>query len=72
MMACVLGDVDQDRRDAHVISIDVIRRRLCRKGVKDILRKASRKIPWHIIGIVRIGAKFATCHNDAGFGSRAR
>ena len=26
----------------------------------------------HVVGIVRVGARFATCHSDVGFGSRAR
>ena len=25
----------------------------------------------YIVGIVRVGARFATCHSDAGFGNRA-
>ena len=24
----------------------------------------------HVVGIVRVSARFATCHSDAGFGSR--
>ena len=26
----------------------------------------------YVVGIVRIGTRFATCYSDAGFGSRAR
>ena len=71
MMTCDFGDVDQDRRGGDVVSSDVIRGRLCREGVEDILRKASRRMPRYVVGVVRIGARFATCHGDAGFGSRA-
>ena len=71
-MTCGFGDLDQDRRGVDVIGSDLIRRRLCREGVKDILREVGRKMPQYIVGIVRVGARFATCHSDAGFGSRAR
>ena len=72
LMTCDFGDIDQDRRDGDVIGSDVIRRRLCRLGVKDILRKAGRKIPRHVIGIVRVDARLVTCHSDAGFCCRPR
>ena len=40
---------------------------------KDILScKACRKVPQHIIGIVRVGKQAETFNSDAGFGSRAR
>ena len=71
-MTCDFGNVDQDRRGGDIIGSDVIRSRLCREGVKDISRKAGQKRPWHVIGIVRAGARFPTCYGDAGFGSRAR
>ena len=45
--------------------------RLCREGVWDILREAGRKMSRDVVGIVRVGARFATCHSDAWFGSRA-
>lgn len=40
--------------------------------VKDILRNADRKMQWHAVSIVRVGAWFTTCYNNAKFGSRAR
>ena len=49
----------------------MVGRRLCREGVYDILREAGREMSRCVVGIVRVGARFATCHNDAGFGSRA-
>lgn len=36
------------------------------------LRKTGQEMPWHVISIVRIDAGFATCHGNAGFGSRVR
>ena len=33
---------------------------------------AGREMPMYVISIVRVGARLATCHSDAGFGSRAR
>ena len=67
LMAC-----DQYRRGGDVIGSDMKRRRFCREGVKNILRKAGRKMPRHVVGIVRVGIRFATYHGDAGFDSRAR
>ena len=54
-----------------VICGDVVGRRLCHEGVQDILREAGREMSRYVVGIVRVGAMFATCHSDAGFGSRA-
>ena len=28
-------------------------------------------MPRYVVGIVRVGVRFATCHSDAGFGSSA-
>ena len=36
------------------------------------MRKAGREVSRYVVGIVRVGARLATCHSDAGFGSRAR
>ena len=58
-------------RGGDVIGSDLVRRRLRSKIVKDLLRKAGREVPWHIVGIVRVGAGFVTRHSDAGFGNRA-
>jgi len=71
-MTCDFGDLDQDRRDGDIIGSDLVRRRLRRKGVKDILRKAYRGVLRYIVGVVRVGARFEICHSDAGIGSRAR
>ena len=71
-MSCEFGDVDQDRRGEDVIGSDVIRGHLCREDMKDILRTTGRKMLQHGVSIVRVGARFATCQGDAGFGSRAR
>ena len=35
-----------------------------------MLREAGREMSLYVVGIVRVGARFATCHNDAWFGSR--
>ena len=71
-MNCEFGDVGQGRRGGDVSGIDVVGRRFCSEGVKDILCKAGQKLPRHVVGVVRVSARFAKCHSDAGFGSRAR
>ena len=37
----------------------------------NVLGETGRKVSGHVVGIVRVGARFAACHSDAGFGSRA-
>ena len=37
-----------------------------------MLRKAGRERPRYVVSILRDGARLATCHSDAGFGSWAR
>ena len=71
-MTCDFGDVGQGRRGGDIIRSDMIKGRVCPEGVKDILREACRMMPRHVVGVVRVGARFATCHGDAEFGGRAR
>ena len=35
-----------------------------------MLREAGREMSRYVVGIVRVGARLAMCHSDAGFGSR--
>ena len=37
----------------------------------DVLREANREISRHVISVVGVDARFATCYSVAGFGSRA-
>ena len=36
-----------------------------------MLREAGREMSRDVVGIVRVGVRFATCHSDAWFSSRA-
>lgn len=47
------------------------RGRHVRKSVEDILDKAVREIPKHVVSIVRVGVGLAPSDCDAGLGNRA-
>ena len=39
--------------------------------VYNVLGETGRKMSGHVVSIVRVGVRFAACHRDAGFSSRA-
>ena len=51
----------------HIVSRNVIGRRFGRVTVEYILRKASGQVFWHVTCVMRICARFAAVHGDAGF-----
>ena len=69
-MAGDFGDIDQDGRSRHIVGTDVVRGRLVREGVRDVLGKAGRQVFGHVVDVVRVHAWFAACDCDARFRSR--
>ena len=65
------GDVGQYRGSSDVICRDEVWRRLSCERVQNVLDEAGREVLGHIVGIVTVGARFAACHSDAGFCSKA-
>lgn len=55
-MACDFCDLDYERRGKDAIGGDMVGRQIRREGVKDILYKVGREMPWYVISIVGVGA----------------
>ena len=71
MMAGDFSNIDQDLRGRHVVGGYVVRRRLVREGVQDVLGKAGRQVFGDVVDVVRVDAWLVACDCDARFGSRA-
>ena len=37
----------------------------------NVLSEAGQEVSVHVVGIVRVSARFGVCHSDVGLGSRA-
>ena len=71
LIAGDFGNIDQDGRGRHVVGGYVVRRRLVREDVQDVLGKAGRQVFGYVVDVVGVHAWFAACDCDARFGSRA-
>ena len=70
MMAGDFGNIDQDGRGRHVVGGYVVRGRLMREGVQDVLGKAGRQVFGDVVDVVGVHARLAACDCVARFRSR--
>ena len=70
MVAGDFGNIDQDGRDRHVVGGYVVRGRLVREGVQNLLGKAGRQVFGDVVDVVRVHAWLAACDCDTRFGGR--
>ena len=72
VLAGDLGDVEQYRGVATSSVVTWYGGDLVAKTCRTYWGETDRGLSGHVIGILRVGGRFAACHSDAEFGSGAK